>query len=78
MSDVLNKQNMTQQFTVKLSELESRLDPHFYQPVYGELIDKLFGKRISKEKDATDKPIIPDDNSLPPENLNDKGNREED
>ena len=43
-----------------------------------ELIDKLFGKRISKEKDATDKPIIPDDNSLPPENLNDKGNREED
>ncbi len=48
MSDVLNNQNMTQQFTVKLSELESRLDPHFYQPVYGDLIDKLSKNKVMK------------------------------
>lgn len=48
MSNVLNNQIMAQQFTVKLSELESRLDPHFYQPVYCELIDKLSKNKVMK------------------------------
>lgn len=48
MSIGIANQNMPQQFTVKLSELESRLDPHFYQPVYGDLIDKLSKNKVMK------------------------------
>lgn len=42
-----------------------------------ELINKLFGKRITKASDIQNTPIVPDDNSIPPFDPNSQGNRKE-
>jgi type I restriction enzyme S subunit len=45
---ILNMENTLQVFTVKLSELENRLDPHFYQPSYSELVEKISRNKTFK------------------------------